>query len=1168
LLLLFLFIIIFALLGMQLFGGRFSFDETQTKRSTFDTFPQALLTVFQILTGEDWNAVMYDGIMAYGGPVFPGMLVCVYFVILFICGNCRQCVEYALKAQPLRRYIPKNRTQYRVWAMVNSTAFEYIMFVLILLNTIALAVQHYEQSKPFNYVMDLLNMVFTGLFTVEMVLKIIAFKPRHYFCDAWNTFDALIVVGSVVDIAVTEVNNGGHVGESSEDSSRISITFFRLFRVMRLVKLLSKGEGIRTLLWTFVKSFQALPYVALLIAMIFFIYAVIGMQTFGKVALQDGTQINRNNNFQTFPQAVLLLFRCATGEAWQEIMLASLPGKRCDPESDAGPGEEFTCGSNFAIAYFISFFMLCAFLIINLFVAVIMDNFDYLTRDWSILGPHHLDEFKRVWSEYDPAAKGRIKHLDVVTLLRRIQPPLGFGKLCPHRVACKRLVAMNMPLNSDGTVTFNATLFALVRTSLKIKTEGNLDVANKELRAVVKKIWKRTKPKLLDEVIPPPEEEEVTVGKFYATFLIQDYFRKFRRRKERGMLGASAGPSNECALQAGLQTLQALGPEMRRALSDLEGDEGGDAPSEEPLTYAEIMLASLPGKRCDPESDAGPGEEFTCGSNFAIAYFISFFMLCAFLIINLFVAVIMDNFDYLTRDWSILGPHHLDEFKRVWSEYDPAAKGRIKHLDVVTLLRRIQPPLGFGKLCPHRVACKRLVAMNMPLNSDGTVTFNATLFALVRTSLKIKTEGNLDVANKELRAVVKKIWKRTKPKLLDEVIPPPEEEEVTVGKFYATFLIQDYFRKFRRRKERGMLGASAGPSNECALQAGLQTLQALGPEMRRALSDLEGDEGGDAPSEEPLTYAAPETLYGSAPGSPLLSEPPPVPSPAPTEGEDPAPPSHGRRRSDGGDQDEEAPAEDAEEPGGDPGDVSHDEDLEIPAPPRRRWVGDRTPGPPRWAAELPRGGSLPLPPRHFALGGGAREGQQLKRRRLLPPTPAGRKPSFTIQCLRRQGSCEDEPIPGTYNPSGPPGPARSSQAWAAPARGHVLYAPLILVEGAPAAGGSLPPLNRWFPPAPLRLRPCGPHDALARGSADSLVEAVLISEGLGLFARDPKFVAVAKREIADACDMTMDEMESAAADLLTRRRAPPAPAVYSDEEPLRPPAEEELADEMGWAGGV
>ena len=61
-------------------------------------------------------------------------------------------------------------------------------------------------------------------------------------------------------------------------STIISINFFRLFRVMRLVKLLSRGEGIRTLLWTFIKSFQALPYVALLIIMLFFIYAVIGMQ--------------------------------------------------------------------------------------------------------------------------------------------------------------------------------------------------------------------------------------------------------------------------------------------------------------------------------------------------------------------------------------------------------------------------------------------------------------------------------------------------------------------------------------------------------------------------------------------------------------------------------------------------------------------------------------------------------------------------------------------------------------------------------------------------------------------------------------------------------------------------------------------------------------------------
>nr|XP_033807008.1 voltage-dependent L-type calcium channel subunit alpha-1C isoform X4 [Geotrypetes seraphini] len=599
----------------------------ENSKFDFDNVLDAMMALFTVSTFEGWPELLYRSIDSHTedvGPIYNHRVeISIFFIIYIIIiaffmmnifvgfvivtfqeqgeqeyKNCeldknqRQCVEYALKARPLRRYIPKNPYQYKVWYVVNSTYFEYLMFILILLNTICLAMQHYGQSCDFKFAMNILNMLFTGLFTVEMVLKLIAFKPKHYFCDAWNTFDALIVVGSIVDIAITEVNPPEHTQCSSstnpEENSRISITFFRLFRVMRLVKLLSRGEGIRTLLWTFIKSFQALPYVALLIVMLFFIYAVIGMQVFGKIALNDPTAINRNNNFQTFPQAVLLLFRCATGEAWQEIMLACLPGKKCEPESELGNSTEGdnSCGSSFAVFYFISFYMLCAFLIINLFVAVIMDNFDYLTRDWSILGPHHLDEFKRIWAEYDPEAKGRIKHLDVVTLLRRIQPPLGFGKLCPHRVACKRLVSMNMPLNSDGTVMFNATLFALVRTALRIKTEGNLEQANEELRAIIKKIWKRTSMKLLDQVVPPAGDDEVTVGKFYATFLIQEYFRKFKKRKEQGLVGKPS-QRNALSLQAGLRTLHDIGPEIRRAISgDLTAEEEMDKAMKEAVSAA------------------------------------------------------------------------------------------------------------------------------------------------------------------------------------------------------------------------------------------------------------------------------------------------------------------------------------------------------------------------------------------------------------------------------------------------------------------------------------------------------------------------------------------------------------------------------------------------------
>uniref|UniRef100_A0A8C8SEM4 Voltage-dependent L-type calcium channel subunit alpha n=1 Tax=Pelusios castaneus TaxID=367368 RepID=A0A8C8SEM4_9SAUR len=576
----------------------------------FDNVLSAMMSLFTVSTFEGWPQLLYKAIDTHTedmGPIYNYRVeIAIFFIIYIILiaffmmnifvgfvivtfqeqgeseyKNCeldknqRQCVQYALKARPLRRYIPKNPYQYQIWYVVTSSYFEYLMFFLIMLNTICLGMQHYNQSAEMNHMSDNLNVAFTILFTVEMILKLMAFKAKGYFGDPWNVFDFLIVIGSIIDVILSEID--------VTDNSRVSITFFRLFRVMRLVKLLSRGEGVRTLLWTFIKSFQALPYVALLIVMLFFIYAVIGMQTFGKIAMVDGTQINRNNNFQTFPQAVLLLFRCATGEAWQEILLACSYGKMCDPESDYAPGEEHTCGTGFAYFYFISFYMLCAFLIINLFVAVIMDNFDYLTRDWSILGPHHLDEFKRIWAEYDPEAKGRIKHLDVVTLLRRIQPPLGFGKFCPHRVACKRLVCMNMPLNSDGTVTFNATLFALVRTALKIKTEGNFEQANEELRAIIKKIWKRTSMKLLDQVIPPIGEDEVTVGKFYATFLIQEHFRKFMKRQEEYY--GYRPKKNAIVIQAGLRSIEEeAAPEIRRAIS-------GDLTAEEELERAMMEAA-------------------------------------------------------------------------------------------------------------------------------------------------------------------------------------------------------------------------------------------------------------------------------------------------------------------------------------------------------------------------------------------------------------------------------------------------------------------------------------------------------------------------------------------------------------------------------------------------
>merc|ERR1712106_819334 len=622
-----LLIFMFGVIGVQLFKGKFfmctdlSMDNNQTCQGEFITYKDgdinkpiveervwerspfhydnimyAMLTLFVVATFEGWPGILYvsiDSNEADIGPkqdyrpyvfffYFVYLIIIAFFMINIFVGfvivtfqsegessfqdcaldkNQRNCIEFALKAKPVRRYIPKNPLQYRLWAFATSPFCEYTVFIAILLNTTSLAMKFYKQPTAYTDFLDVLNQVFTYFFLVECILKLGAFRFKNYFRDPWNAFDFFIVAGSFVDLGLAKIN----------PDSDASIGFLRLFRVARLVKLLNKDEGIRTLLWTFLKSFQALPWVGLLIALIFFIYGVVGMQMFGRIAKDDDTDIHRNNNFQTFFWSLLILFRSATGEAWQEIMLGCInsPDVKCDMESDDA-GKEGGCGSNFAYVYFITFFVICAFLVLNLFVAVIMDNFDYLTRYWSILGPHHLGEFVVLWSEYDPDAKGKIKHVDVVTLLRKISPPLGFGKLCPHRVACKRLVSMNMPLKADGTVEFRATLFAVIRTSLKIKMDGPIDQCNVELRDIMRKIWKRTPDKILDSLVPPPgDEDEVTVGKFYATFLIQDYFRRFKKKKETRLAveRMEAEEDLTVSLQAGLRTLHEAGPEVKRAIS-------------------------------------------------------------------------------------------------------------------------------------------------------------------------------------------------------------------------------------------------------------------------------------------------------------------------------------------------------------------------------------------------------------------------------------------------------------------------------------------------------------------------------------------------------------------------------------------------------------------------
>uniref|UniRef100_A0A8C2AYY7 Voltage-dependent P/Q-type calcium channel subunit alpha-1A n=1 Tax=Cyprinus carpio TaxID=7962 RepID=A0A8C2AYY7_CYPCA len=555
-----LFMFIFAVVAVQLFKGRFFYCTDESKEFErdcrgeylvyekdnevraqkrewkkydfhYDNVLWALLTLFTVSTGEGWPQVLkhsVDATYENQGPspgyrmemsifyvvyfvVFPFFFVNIFVALIIITfqeqgdkmmeeysleKNERACIDFAINAKPLTRHMPQNKQtfQYRMWEFVVSPPFEYTIMTLIALNTIVLMMKYDGASDAYEAVLANLNIVFTSLFSMECILKIIAFGVLNYFKDAWNIFDCVTVLGSITDILVTELGN-----------NFINLSFLRLFRAARLIKLLRQGETIRILLWTFVQSFKALPYVCLLIAMLFFIYAIIGMQLFGNIAIEEEGEsaINQHNNFRTFFQALMLLFRSATGEAWHDIMLSCLGKKVCDPLSGNAEPE---CGSEFAYLYFVSFIFLCSFLMLNLFVAVIMDNFEYLTRDSSILGPHHLDEYVRIWAEYDPAACGRISFRDMYEMLRHMSPPLGLGKKCPARVAYKRLLRMDLPVADDNTVHFNSTLMALIRTALDIKiAKGGEDKhqMDAELRKEMMAIWPNLSQKNLDLLVTP-----------------------------------------------------------------------------------------------------------------------------------------------------------------------------------------------------------------------------------------------------------------------------------------------------------------------------------------------------------------------------------------------------------------------------------------------------------------------------------------------------------------------------------------------------------------------------------------------------------------------------------------------------------------------------------------
>jgi len=257
--------------------------------------------------------------------------------------------------------------------------FEGLIMLFIALNTAVMAMRHFGQSSERANFIEYTNMTFALIFTMEFIIKFFA-APRFFFKSNWNTFDFCVVVLTDLSLVVTL--------STHRDVVTAFIPLVRILRVARIVRLLRQFPSLRALVQAIILALPSLFNVTALLMLMFFIFSVLGVQLFAKV--QRVEHIDAHTNFASCLDAILTLFRCATGEAWNSLMyeLASRqPG--CHPDLQWAANicgfegsDEYDCvpingcGTEFSYPFFIVFELLVSFVFLNLFIGVILEGFE------------------------------------------------------------------------------------------------------------------------------------------------------------------------------------------------------------------------------------------------------------------------------------------------------------------------------------------------------------------------------------------------------------------------------------------------------------------------------------------------------------------------------------------------------------------------------------------------------------------------------------------------------------------------------------------------------------------------------------------------------------------------------------------------------------------------
>ena len=432
----------------------------------FDNVMNGMALLFEIATTEGWVDVMYAAIDQRGTEMQPirdtNPLWALFFIAFLIIGaffvlelfvgvtidNFNKIKEktgrtimtdtqkqwaatqsFTMKIKPERRILqPSGTLRHKCFDFVISSSFQQFITICIIFSSFLAAVVTFGDSSAKTNILEASNSSLSIIFTIELVLKIYALRMR-YFDDGWNKFEFIVVCSSNLFIVI-----GFFVSQTGPTISSV----IRLLRICRLFRLIKRLKKLRMLFNTLIVSIPSIVNIGSLMILLFFIYAVIGMQLFSFIPNND--EVNEHANFRTFGSAMLLLLRFSTGENWNGFMRSIVQSESdCLKYPEYNPnapwcltGDDYPncteingCGAGFsAFIYFYSFTMLVSFVVLNLFVGIVLQAFEN-SNEGDILNPDDLNHFTKCWAQFDPTATWHIKTSDIKPFLVKLGAPLG-----------------------------------------------------------------------------------------------------------------------------------------------------------------------------------------------------------------------------------------------------------------------------------------------------------------------------------------------------------------------------------------------------------------------------------------------------------------------------------------------------------------------------------------------------------------------------------------------------------------------------------------------------------------------------------------------------------------------------------------------------------------------